>query len=271
MPELPEVETVKATLENLIKGEKIQDIDILYAPIIKGDPEVFKKRLIGQTFRKFKRRGKYLIFELDDVALISHLRMEGKYFVQKRSEPIFKHTHVIFHFESLMDLRYDDTRKFGRMELRELSDEEIKGLGQEPLSDDFNEEYALKYLKNNHKQIKALLLDQSFVAGIGNIYADEILFSAKIHPEERTLKLNPKDIKKLVFFTKEILSKAIEAGGTTIRSYTSSLGVSGRFQMNLRVHTKEGQMCPVCGSKIIKKRVASRGTYLCPKCQRLKK
>ena len=271
MPELPEVETVRATLENLISGEEIIDVKILYEPIIKGDPVKFKKALIGQHFRQFKRRGKYLIFKMDNVAFISHLRMEGKYFVQQRNEPILKHTHIIFELASGKDLRYDDTRKFGRMELRDFDDEEITGLGVEPLSDAFNMSYAKDFLHHSNRHIKALLLDQSFVAGIGNIYADEILFLSKIHPDEVACKLNDQNIKDLVLNTKEVLTKAIELGGTTIRSYTSSLGVTGRFQINLRVHTKQGEPCPVCQTKIIKTRVAGRGTYLCPNCQRLKK
>ena len=168
-------------------------------------------------------------------------------------------------------MRYDDTRKFGRMELRDFDDEEIAGLGVEPLSDAFNMSYAKDFLHHSNRHIKALLLDQSFVAGIGNIYADEILFLSKIHPDEVACKLNDQNIKDLVLNTKEVLTKAIELGGTTIRSYTSSLGVTGRFQINLRVHTKQGEACPVCQTKIIKTRVAGRGTYLCPNCQRLKK
>ena len=271
MPELPEVETVRATLENMIKDEEIIDVKVLYAPIIKGDPLRFREALIGQHFRHFKRRGKYLIFELDDIALISHLRMEGKYFVQDRDEPLYKHSHIIFNLGSKKDLRYDDTRKFGRMEIRSLDDEEIVGLGVEPLSDDFNDDYAKRFLNHSYARLKSLLLDQSFVAGIGNIYADEILFLSKIHPQEIASKLNDEEIHALVKNTKEILSKAIELGGTTIRSYTSSLGVSGRFQINLRVHTKNGQKCPVCQHEIIKTKVAARGTYICPNCQRLKK
>ena len=273
MPELPEVETVVRTLETLIIGKKIEDIDILYKSIVVDDEETFKKALIGQTFKAIKRRGKYIIFELDNEVFISHLRMEGKYFVVDRDMPINKHIHVIFRLNNHLDLRYQDTRKFGRMELWTKDDDgykHFKKLGPEPFSDDFNYQYIKDYLKNKHKPIKTILLDQSFVAGIGNIYADEILFKMRVHPSTEASKLTKKNIEDLITFTRETLALAIKAGGTTIRSYTSSLGVTGLFQLSLDVHTKEGEACPICGTTIVKTVVGQRGTYYCPKCQKVK-
>ena len=270
MPELPEVQTVLNTLELRIKDAEITDINILYSNIIVGDVKVFKKKLIGQHFRAFKRRGKYLLFEMDDITLVSHLRMEGKYYIQKPDEPTNKHTHVIFCLDNGYELRYNDVRKFGRMELiQKQTDYRIfKDLGPEPFSKEFNENYILGYLKNNKKPIKEVLLNQSFVAGIGNIYADEICSSIGLMPDTPAYKIDITDAKKIVENTRKILKAAIKAGGTTIRSYTSSLGVTGRFQLKLKVHTLSN--CPKCGSDIIKIRIGGRGTYYCPKCQKSK-
>ena len=268
MPELPEVQTVLDTLQTKIKNRKIVDIKILYKPIVECSSRTFKTKLVGQHFRSFKRRGKYLLFEMDDVTLVSHLRMEGKYYVMKNNEPIDKHTHVIFYLDDNTELRYHDVRKFGRMELIEKDDDYrvFKDLGPEPFSREFNLEYCKNYIYKLNKPLKALLLDQSFVAGFGNIYADEVAFMMRVHPETLACKLTDNNLKDLIKHTRSILKKAIKKGGTTIRSYTSSLGVSGRFQLSLNVHTKE--KCPVCGSDIKKIRVAGRGTYFCPECQK---
>ena len=267
MPELPEVQTVLDTLETRIKDREITDIKILYEPIVECSKRTFRKKLIGQHFRNFYRRGKYLLFEMDDITLVSHLRMEGKYFIVDDSYPLSKHDHVIFYLDDGMQLRYNDVRKFGRMELIEKKDnyDEFKNLGPEPFSDKFNTRYIKEYLGDKKLPIKQVLLDQSFVAGIGNIYADEILFAIGIHPETLACNLNEEDYKNLIRETRKILKKAIKAGGTTIRSYTSSLGVTGRFQLSLNVHTME--KCKVCNSEIKKIVVGGRGTYYCENCQ----
>ena len=268
MPELPEVETVVRTLESKIKDKKIIGIDVLYKQIIVDDIEHFKKTLIGQSFRNFKRRGKYLLFEMDDITLVSHLRMEGKYYILPMDEPIDKHTHVIFTLDDGNQLRYRDVRKFGRMELIPKSDnyDAFKELGPEPFDKKFNICYVRNYLSNKNKPIKEVLLDQSFVAGIGNIYADEILFAIKVSPNRKAKKLSEEEMKNLIKETRSILKAAIKKGGTTIRSYTSSLGVTGLFQLSLKCHTLK--KCPVCNEDIIKTRIGGRGTYYCPNCQK---
>ncbi|MBR3252420.1 MAG: DNA-formamidopyrimidine glycosylase [Erysipelotrichaceae bacterium] len=270
MPELPEVQTVLDTLESKIKDREIIDIKVLYEPIVECSKKTFRKKLIGQHFRNFKRRGKYLLFEMDDLTLVSHLRMEGKYFILDENYPLSKHDHVIFYLDDGKQLRYNDVRKFGRMEIIDKQDEykDFHGLGPEPFSDDFNLEYCQDYLKKKKLPIKQVLLEQSFVAGIGNIYADEILFAIRVNPKTRADKLDEKDIMNLIRETRKILKKAIKAGGTTIRSYTSSLGVTGRFQLSLNVHTM--QKCPVCNEDIKKITVGGRGTYYCEKCQKEK-
>lgn len=272
MPELPEVETVAQTLKKLISGRTIEAVEILYLPIVKGDVSDFQKKSVGQKIEDLKRRGKYLLFILSDWVLVSHLRMEGKYFVVKKEDAVRKHTHVLFHLDHDLDLRYNDVRKFGRMEIipKAFDYAHFKDLGPEPLSADFNPTYIYTSLKKRKQPLKQVLLDQHFVAGIGNIYADEILFAARIHPETIADRLTEKECAALQRETVRILAAAVALGGTTIRSYTSALGVHGRFQQQLCVHTKVGEHCPVCGSTIIKIRTAGRGTYLCPHCQSIK-
>ncbi|MDO4198814.1 MAG: DNA-formamidopyrimidine glycosylase [Erysipelotrichaceae bacterium] len=270
MPELPEVQTVVSTLELEIKDREIVGMDIIYPRIIEGDPEIFRDKMLHQHFRNFNRRGKYLLFEMDDFTFVSHLRMEGKYFVLDENEETKKHDHIIFYLDDHRKLVYNDVRKFGRMEIVPKDDryDDFHGLGLEPFDERFDDKYCLEYLNGKNKPIKTMLLDQGFIAGIGNIYADEILSAIKIHPLTMAKDLKKNDCKKLVYETRRILSEAIEAGGTTIRSYTSSLGVTGRFQLNLRVHTLKE--CPKCKSEIQKITVGGRGTYYCPKCQKLK-
>lgn len=267
MPELPEVETVLRTLETKIKDRKIEAIKIIYKPIVSCEENTFKKKLIGQHFRQFKRRGKYLLFEMDDITLCSHLRMEGKYYYLEKDAPIDVHTHVVFYLDNNYKLAYHDVRKFGRMELIPKNEkyDDFKDLGPEPFDKHFNIHYVKDYLNGIKKSIKETLLNQNFVAGIGNIYADEILWSISVHPLRPSNKLNDVEIQNLISSTRRILKKAIKAGGTTIRSYTSSLGVTGRFQLELNCHTKEN--CPKCHKEIVKIRVGGRGTYYCPNCQ----
>ena len=268
MPELPEVQTVVDTLAGQIRDREIIKIEVIYAPIIEDDISLFKEKLIGQHFRNFRRRGKYLLFEMDDLTLVSHLRMEGKYYLYEEGHPLSKHDHIVFYLDDGRRLVYNDFRKFGRMYLTDKKRDyrSFKDLGPEPFWDSFNEEYCKTYLAKHSAPIKEVLLDQHFVAGIGNIYADEILYACKIFPKRRADSLSDKEIEDLIKNTRKILRKAIRAGGTTIRTYTSSLGVTGRFQMSLRAH--EQKICPVCKGEIRKITVAGRGTYFCPVCQK---
>ena len=269
MPELPEVETVKNTLKKQILGKKIEKIKILYDGIIATDLEAFKKNIVGETFIDIDRRGKFLIFELTHYYLVSHLRMEGKYFVKPFEDKIEKHEHVIFYLDDCT-LRYHDTRKFGKMYLVSKAnlyiDTPLRDLGYEPWDDSLNSDYLLAQYKVN-TPIKTLLLNQNILTGIGNIYADEILFMCKLNPNKKGKDLKIEDCNNIIENTRIILSEAIKMGGTTIRSYTSSLGVTGHFQGNLLVHNQEGKECKNCGTIIVKTKVNGRGTYYCPKCQ----
>ncbi len=269
MPELPEVETVKNTLKKQVLKKKIALAKIYWDNII-AYPKVeeFKKQIQNQTINDILRRGKWLMFELDDYFLLSHLRMEGKYFIRKKDDERVNHEHVIFRFDDETELRYHDTRKFGKMYLIKKEDvykvKPLKDLGKEPWDANLTKEYLKSKL--NKKPIKTQLLDQSIIVGIGNIYADEVLFLSKIHPETPGNILKDKDLENIIKYTRQTLEKAIELGGTTVKSYTSSEGVHGRFQTQLLVHTKT--ICPVCHHEISKITVGGRGTYFCLNCQK---
>lgn len=271
MPELPEVETVLRTLEKQIKNKQIKRVKVLWNNIV-AQPNIdeFKSLLIDQHFREFDRLGKYLIFKLDDQILIAHLRMEGKFYLESIDKPIRKHTHVVFELDNGQTLRYNDTRKFGKMYLYN-KDDKLKALskvGLDPWDKNLDSSYLLNKIKNRHITLKQMLLDQSIIAGIGNIYADEICFACAMSPLKRVDTLNIDDCKLLIDNIQAILSKAIIAGGTTIRSYTSSLGITGRFQLSLNVHTRKDQLCYRCNKVIIKTKISGRGTYYCPNCQK---
>lgn len=273
MPELPEVETVKETLKSKLVGKKITNCNVLYPNIIvEPNASLFQKRIVGQTIQDMKRRGKWLIFELDQDVLLSHLRMEGKYFFRSIEESITKHEHVIFELDYSIQLRYQDTRKFGRMYLIEKEKvactKPLNELGLEPWDENLTVPYLYQCYQKKQLPIKTVLLDQSIITGIGNIYADEILFLSKINPLKKAKDLTNQELKNIINDTQEVLSLAIKAGGTTIRSYTSSEGVTGRFQQKLYVHSKEGELCKNCQTKIIKIKVGGRGTYYCPNCQK---
>ena len=269
MPELPEVETVKNALKKEVLNKKITSVKVYWDNIIAfPNVEEFKKQLKSQTINNIKRRGKWLMFELDDYYLLSHLRMEGKYLIRKTNEPKEKHQHVIFSFSDNTDLRYHDTRKFGKMYLIKKNDiynqKPLKDLGLEPWDNDLTSKYLKQKLKD--KPIKTELLDQSIITGIGNIYADEILFKAKINPQTKAKSLAENDLENIIKYTRQILTMAIKDGGTTIKSYTSQEGVHGKYQDRLQIHTKK--TCPICKNKIKKITVNGRGTYYCENCQK---
>lgn len=270
MPELPEVETVKETLKKRILNKEIKDIKIIYPNIIATDINEFKKNIINKKISDILRRGKYLIFVLDEYYLLTHLRMEGKFFIKDINEKIVKHEHIVFYFDDFT-LRYHDTRKFGKMYLIKKDDlykcHPLDVIGVEPFSDNLNVTYLKNHL-NRNISIKTLLLDQTCISGIGNIYADEILFYSKINPLTKGINLNDNDYKNIIDNTRKILMQAIKLGGTTIRSYTSSLGVTGRFQNELMVHGRDNEQCMICKNRIIKTKVNGRGTYYCPFCQK---
>lgn len=275
MPELPEVETVRRGLTQLVKGSTIQSVDVLYAKMINLPPNDFKKALRGKTIEKIDRRGKYLLIRLsDNLTIVSHLRMEGKYDVEPEDAPVGKHTHIIFHLTDGRQLRYNDTRKFGRMNLVDTGTEiqvaGLKTIGPEPTEDNLTVDYMQKIFSKSRKVIKPFLLDQSNIAGLGNIYADEVLWLSKINPQQPANTLTLRQIKELRKNIIAELAKAIAGHGTTVHSYSTAYGEAGSFQNQLNVYGREGEPCPRCGTKIVKIKLAQRGTHFCPKCQPLR-
>lgn len=272
MPEIAEVETVRNTLKEKILNKTIKDVNIIYSKMVESNLNDFKNILIGNSFKDIKRIGKWLIFDLGEHYLLSHLRMEGKYFIKNVSEPVGKHEHIIFTFEDNTDLRYHDTRKFGRMNLIKKEDlyntEAIKKQGYEPFDEKLTSEYLLEKFKNKKLPMKTLLLDQTIISGLGNIYADEVLFEGKINPLKIGNEVTKEECERIISSSKKIIEEAIKMGGTTIKSYTSSLGVTGRFQQKLKAHKKEGEPCSNCGKPIIRIKVGGRSTYYCQNCQK---
>ncbi|WP_210364957.1 DNA-formamidopyrimidine glycosylase [Bacillus sp. REN3] len=275
MPELPEVETVRRTLEVLAVGKQINDVTITWPKMIKRPEETgqFSDALKGQHLQEIGRRGKFLIFYTEKLALVSHLRMEGKYGLFKSDDPVDKHTHVIFHFTDGTELRYKDVRKFGTMHLyekgKEFEIQPLADLGPEPFSDQFSIEWLSAKLKRTTRKIKPALLDQKILVGLGNIYVDEALFRAKIHPERLANSLSREEEEVLFKEIVNTLSEAVEKGGSTIRSYVNSQGQIGMFQLQLFVYGRKGEPCKICGTPLQKTVVGGRGTHFCPSCQQL--
>ncbi|MCY7755470.1 DNA-formamidopyrimidine glycosylase [Bacillus haynesii] len=274
MPELPEVETVRRTLAGLVRGKTIDAVEVRWTNIIKrpAEPEEFARLLAGQTIQSIGRRGKFLLFHLDDCVMVSHLRMEGKYGLHQNDEPLDKHVHVIFRFTDGSELRYRDVRKFGTMHLfkpgEELTELPLRQLGPEPFSSEFTAGYLRERLKKTNRSVKTALLDQRTVVGLGNIYVDEALFRAGIHPETTANKLTKKQTVLLHEEIVQTLKEAVEAGGSTVRSYINSQGEIGMFQLKLFVYGRKDEPCKKCGSPIEKTVVGGRGTHFCIKCQK---
>lgn len=273
MPELPEVETVVRGLRAKVVGRIIKKVNIYYENIIEY-PDVcsFQEKIKNQKINEINRYGKWIIFVLDCYYLLSHLRMEGKYFLKPKGAALEKHEHVSFVLDNDKELRYMDVRKFGKMQLIEKENINKIGpfleMGLEPWDKKLNGVYLKEKFLRKKLPIKSCLLDQRIIVGIGNIYADEILFLSKINPLKGANSLSLEELERIIDNTKLVLEKAIEKGGTTIRSYTSLNGIHGLFQQELYVHSKDGQKCLICGSDILKIKVGGRGTYYCPKCQK---
>lgn len=272
MPELPEVETVRRGLEKLVVGRTFREVHIRYAPLVRTGAESFEVALLGQTIQAMRRRGKYLIFDLGQQVVLSHLRMEGKYLYFTEECPDNKHFHAFFTLDNGATLVYQDVRKFGTMELLDKSAEAAyfaqKKIGPEPTITDFKLKPFETALQLSKKLIKPYLLEQTLVAGLGNIYVDEVLWAARIHPERVASHLKKAEIKRLHAEIIRILQLGIERGGSTIRTYRNALGEDGTMQELHQVYGKTGQPCARCGTEIVKIQVRGRGSHFCPKCQK---
>ena len=266
MPELPEVETVKLKIEPFILGKTIKSLDIFY------DKYEDLKKIEGETINQIDRKGKYLIFTLDNYKVISHLRMEGKYRIKDLNYVKEKHDLVFFNFDNFR-LVYNDTRKFGVFLVFDKnvdldSVEPLVNVGKEPFSITPLELYDS--LNKSHEKIKTALLNQTIMSGLGNIYADEVLYLSHIHPLRIASSISKEEAESLVKSSIEVSSKAIKAGGTTIKSFESFNNESGHFQSSLLVHLREGERCMACNNVIRKIKVNGRSSYYCPTCQKIR-
>lgn len=283
MPELPEVETIKLGLQDKIVGLRISDIEVRVQKIFQGD----KKEVIGAKIKKISRRAKILIFDLDNgKSLVIHLKLTGQLVYHKDgSQATFGHpipfagttlpaktTHVIFSFSDGAKLFYNDVRKFGWIKIVESSKLEVqsffKSLGPEPLTPEFTEEKFKEIIRRKKMPIKLVLMDQTQIAGIGNIYANEALFDAGIDPKRLAKKLSNEEIKKLYTSILKVLKEGIKYGGSSENAYVDALGGKGRMQEHFRVYGKNKEKCPKCKEVIKRIALGGRGTFFCEKCQK---
>lgn len=275
MPELPELENIRRTLEPHIKGRQIMQTEILLSRQIKWpEPEMFKARLAGRFIDRLDRRGKYLLLQLDSgVSLVFHLRMTGQLCYREKGAADGTHSRVILHLDGGDRLIYGDTRTLGTihaMTAEELSN--IQGLaemGPEPLTDEFTVDYLRSVLAKKKTKIKSFLLDQSKVGGLGNIYVDEALFLSGIHPLRKAEDVRDEELPKLHEAINRVIKEGIEDGGTTFRDYRNGNGEKGNHQEHLFAYGRDGEPCRQCGTIMEKIRVGGRGTHFCPVCQKL--
>ena len=269
MPELPEIETVVGDLKKKIIGKTLTGVRVFCPKLIKGPLSEFK-RLSNAKIISILRRGKYIIINLSGgQSLLIHLKLTGQLVLVEKKSPVEKHTHLIFGLKGKsQELRYLDVRKFGRLKIlpTQTLPQELSYLGPEPLSLSFFGFW--ERITRAQGKIKPLLLNQEFMAGIGNIYADEILFRAGLRPQRKVESLKDKELKKLFLAIKAILKKAIKYRGTTIRDYRDGFGESGDFQKILRVYGRGGEKCLRCGHPISRITMGGRGTHFCAYCQK---
>lgn len=269
MPELPEVENYRRDLQKLLVGRRFTGVYIDWPrQVAVPDVETFKARLPGQVIMQVGRRGKYLVFYLSRDFLLIHLRMSGRLYVELASAPPDPHAHVVFRLDGREELRFRDPRKFGRVYLVDDPQCVVGKLGPEPLEEGFTAERLAEMLARRRGRIKSLLLDQEFLAGLGNIYADEALYAAGIHPLRPANTLDREEVQRLHIAIRATLLKAIEQRGTTFDSfYLDVRGQPGRYQTRLAVYDRAGKPCLRCGTPVQRMVVGQRSTYFCPQCQ----
>lgn len=269
MPELPEVETVRHSLEKVLVGKIISSVDLRYSPLISSPtPEKFVQMIEKKEITGVQRRGKYLLLIFKELLMAIHLRMTGSLLYLPEESPLEKHTHLIFSLQGEDELRYVDPRKFGRILLLHGREDiaTLKNLGPEPFS--FSLDIFKEMVRKRRGRMKSLLLNQGFLAGLGNIYSDEILFSAKIHPRRKADMLTEEEIERLFDAIHKVLEEAISLKGTSISDYRDGRGEKGLFQDHLQVYGHEGQCCCHCHHRVIREKIGGRSCYFCPSCQR---
>jgi formamidopyrimidine-DNA glycosylase len=261
MPELPEVETVVRSVAAHLTGRRIVSTRFTSRFVTPGNRAKLTQRLAGRRIESVKRRGKFILIALDQGTLTVHLGMTGKLLISGEAGA---HTHGVFHLDDGL-LLYHDPRQFGRIEFSDGAPPRVARLGPEPLEISLE---AFQARLRRKARIKALLLNQAFLAGLGNIYADESLFAAGIHPLAIAARLNKARATKLYHAIRGILTHAIQLGGSSISDYVNAQGERGWFQMEHRVYGREGEPCANCGQRIRKILVSQRGTHFCPHCQK---
>jgi len=274
MPELPEVETVVRGLSALLPGRRIVSVRLGKTDFM-DDPDALTAGLPGTRFASIQRRGKFILAQLEAAAnggassyLVVHLGMTGRLVVQGSEAPVLPHTHAFFVLDDGRELRYVDPRRFGRIALFSGAQfaSAFARLGAEPL--EISEVDFRRLLAGRRARIKALLLDQHFLRGIGNIYADESLWRAKLHPARLGARIGSAEAHRLLESIRRVLREAIRLGGSSISDFVNASGLPGEFQIRHRVYDREGKSCFRCGAKIRRSIVAGRSSYFCPRCQR---
>lgn len=268
MPELPEVETIARSLRPDLTGTEILDADVRWSRTL-ATPSLkkFKEQIRGQRILDVGRRAKFIHIQLSGYSLFVHLRMSGDLFIKTSDYKPEKHDRLVFHLTSEKYLVFNDTRKFGRVWLTDDPNSVIGDLGPEPFSDEFTPQWLYENLRARNRQLKPLLLDQTFLAGLGNIYTDECLHIAKLHPLSASDSVSREQAARLHEAIREVLAEGIRRNGASI----DWVYRGGEFQNYFRVYDRTGQPCPVCGTKIQRLVVGQRGTHVCPKCQKLKR
>ena len=271
MPELPEVETVVDGLKQRIIDKKITRAEVREAKLVSGvEPEEFKELVNGTAITAVRRRGKYIIIELDNgYFLVGHLRMTGQFVYTEASPEIGDYDYILFYFGDGSELRLSSRRKFTRLYLVEDLDQagSLTDLGPEPLSEEFSRDKFKQMLEPRRGMIKPLLLNQKFLAGLGNIYVDEALHRAGIHPERKADSLTEAEINRLHEAIRQVLEEGIKYRGTTKSDYVDADGEAGGYQDELRVYDREGDDCLDCEAPIERIKVSGRSSYYCPACQ----
>ena len=273
MPELPEVETVAQGLRAALVGRTVVGVEVRWArSVVPPNPTAFASRLTGQAVTGVGRRGKWVVIALSGGdTLLVHLRMTGQ-LVLGPGEPLDdRHVRVLFSLDDGRTLRFSDQRKFGRLHVVDDPSGVLDELGPEPLADDFTTARLGEMLARRRGRIKPLLLNQRFLAGLGNIYTDEALWRAGVHPLRQADSLTPAEVRRLHRAIRAVLRAAIASGGTTLPDaiYQQADGRAGEFARHLAVYGRVGQPCPRCGATIERIKVSQRGTHFCPRCQSL--
>jgi len=271
MPELPEVETIARAIKPEIVGKIITSADLRWIrTLATPSPAKFKKQIAGQEIMDVSRRAKFIVFHLKNYNLLVHLRMSGDLLVRKGKITPEKHDRLVLHLRSSngeeSDLVFNDTRKFGRVWLTNQPETVLGKLGPEPLQKDFTAKWLFENLHARKRSLKPLLLDQTFLAGLGNIYTDECLHIAKLHPLAISNTVTKKQAENLHHAIRSVLKEGIRRNGASI----DWVYRGGGYQNYFRVYDRGGEPCPVCGTKIQKLTVGQRGTHVCPNCQRLR-